>query len=450
MNLTANPVQAVMPLTPAKAVCLPRNGTLLSVAKNLGRFGRAVAGWIPLTWLGLFAVLLMSVPLLLKIFHMPIKDKIISALCLAGLGLALLTIIQIVVVGLWVRFRRLGAPQDKMTEEAGVPFKTGFRLGMLRWNPLAKVEVSWLEPAGARVELVADGGGLAEQVTASERVACTEIVRCIRVVDVLGLSRVVFRRRFPLELEVKPAAGKVRPVELLTQRIAGDEIAIPDGHPQGDLVEMRRYAPGDPLKLVLWKVYARTGRMLVRMPERAVARSQKSLAYLVASEGDEASAGIARTVLESGVLGQDFLFGTDGEELPARTCRDGLDQLVRSVNCRPQGGQRLGGFLETASREGLHACLVFVPNRPGPWLERVASQLAGQQGPFRALIGVDGIDRSRKPGWLRKLFVKYVPGSGCPAGDVRQVVERLAGVVSEVCVVDRSTGDLVPTEWFSK
>src|SRR5207302_1043248 len=102
------------------------------------------------------------------------------------------------------------------------------------------------------------------------------------------------------------------------------EMEHPRGKPDGELIEMRSYAPGDPMRMILWKVYARTGQLLVREPERAVARCQKSLVYFVAGSGDSASAGVARTALETGLFGPDFVFGADGRGAPATIPADAI------------------------------------------------------------------------------------------------------------------------------
>src|SRR5262249_27748597 len=151
------------------------------------------------------------------------------------------------------------------------------------------------------------------------------VVRRFLVSDVFGLGRFTVRRRSAQKIHVRPATGGVNGLELLPQYDRGDLTAHPEGTPEGDLVEMRGYGAGDPLKRVLWKVYARTGRLLVRMPERAVSPCERTLAYLVASLADEPSAGLARAVLESGALGADFLFAADGEENPTSEAREGVE-----------------------------------------------------------------------------------------------------------------------------
>jgi hypothetical protein len=263
------------------------------------------------------------------------------------------------------------------------------------------------------------------------------------VTDLFGLARVTFRRRLAQEVRIAPSCGQAHALPLLPQNIAGDVLAHPDGQAEGDLLEMRRYSPGDPLKRVLWKVYARTGRLLVRMPERAVAPCQKTMAYLVASEDDEPAAGIARAVLESGLLGTHFLFGTDGAE-PVRTAPEAVEQILRSAAARSDGGTGLEAFLDQGERLGMNACLLFVPPRPGPWLERAARHMTAPRGPFRVVVGIDGLIPAGRGRFLKRLLFRAGGDPGASTADVRRVCDRLRGLGAHVCVVNRALGRIVP------
>src|SRR5205814_5321723 len=95
---------------------------------------------------------------------------------------------------------------------------------------------------------------------------------------------------------------------------AGDDEAHPLGQPVGDRIEMRPYVPGDSPRTIAWKIYGRTGKLVVRAPERARIVSPRGCAYQVAGPHDESTAAVARAVLERGFLGQEWRFGADGSE----------------------------------------------------------------------------------------------------------------------------------------
>jgi hypothetical protein len=275
---------------------------------------------------------------------------------------------------------------------------------------------------------------LHEEVTPSERALGEEIIRQITVTDILGLSRLRLSRRVQQPIRVLPSRGQVGGLRLLDQLVPGDQISHPEGKAVGDNIETRAYNPGDPLKLILWKVYARTGRLLVRQPELAVAPSDKTMAWLVAGQGDEPAAGIARAVLENGSLGRDYLFGADGADSPTRDASEALEQVVRSVNFRKEGAESLGNFLARGEAQGVSACVLFVPSVPGEWLDRVLQTLPGHRGPFRVIIGVDGMPVDRCQGRLRRLLLKDEPA---------RVHDQLLNAGAEVRILDRLTGEIV-------
>jgi hypothetical protein len=407
---------------------------------RLPRWGLVVAERVPVTVLGLLAL-----PLLVWVllpYAEERKDHVLLAVSYCGLGLLALAMVSMLATGLCLWLRR-GRPEAQTLElEAGVSVRTGFALRLVGWLPLVKVEWTWEQPPGVRVQTVPTWGGLAEEITAEERGVYHAAVRRFRVSDVFGLTKFVFRRRVARQIKIMPAVGQIRPFDLLPQYDRGDLTAHPEGTPEGDPVEMRPYAPGDPVRRILWKVYARTGRLLVRTQERAVKPCERSLAYLVAAAGDEPSAGIARGVLEAGALGKDFLFAAEGEEAPTAEAAEAVEQVVRSARAKARGGEGLAPFLAHGASQGISACVLFVPARPGQWLDRVAEDIATHPGPFRVLVGVDGL-RPQQTSSLRKLVFREPLHAGASPEEVGAVCERLRQAGADVSLIDRTTGELI-------
>ncbi|HVS34681.1 MAG TPA: DUF58 domain-containing protein [Gemmataceae bacterium] len=418
-----------------------RGARLRDVFRRSWRLLQAVAGWVPLTLLGLFTAPLLY--FLVYPFAQDRNDCILTVLALGGLGVQAGAALLVVLVALWLRFRRQ-SPPTPLTLEADKAFRTGYSLGRIGWLPLVRIELTWERPADAVIRTLAGGKGLVEEATAGGRALRSEVVRRIRVSDLFGLARITFRRRLAQEVRITPSRGQVRTLNLFPQNVAGDVLAHPDGQAEGDRLEMRRYAPGDPLKHVLWKVYARTGRLLVRTPERAVAPCERTMAYLIAAEGDEPSAGVARAVLENGLLGPDFLFGADGAAQAVKTVPEAIEQLLRSADARSQGAAGLETFVNQGATRGLKACLLFAPAQPGPWLERVAALLAARRGPFRVILGCDGLAPASRGRLVQRLLVRAASDRASSAADVRRVVHRLQRLGADVCVVDRVRGCIVP------
>jgi hypothetical protein len=305
-----------------------------------------------------------------------------------------------------------------------------------------RVEARWVAPFAAAVEFEARRLRPIERLTAEGRGSAELVVRRFVVVDVLHLARVRFDRSQKAPVAIVPARGPVARPDVLPQFVSGDQLGHPSGRPEGDLIEMRRYAPGDPLKLVLWKLYGRTGRLLVRTPERAVSPSEVTLTYFVAASADEATAGVARTLIETGALGNALTFRADGATESTRSPGEALAQVVRSAGARSQGGAALGAFLDEGEAKGVRACILFVPSRPGPWLDRVAGALAGRPGPVRVFIGVDGLSTEKRRGRLGGLL--YRRGTDAKQGEcidaVRTVVRGLESAGAVMRIVDRVSG----------
>jgi hypothetical protein len=107
------------------------------------------------------------------------------------------------------------------------------------------------------------------------------------------------------------------------------------------------------------------------------------------------------------------------------------------------GGEGRGHFLAHGEAQGISACVLFVPHRPGPWLDRVAEDLAAHPGPFRVLVGVDGLQPEQESSTLRKLVFREPPHAGASPEEVAAVCERLRQAGADVSLVDRTTGELI-------
>jgi len=424
--------------------------TTILLRKTWGAVARGVrwaAQYSPLTWRGILAAPLLGWAFF-RYVRTPIdkRDFVLSSLCSGALALVALGLVATLLVAAWLKLR----PQARKTEpwrgEAGRPFRTGYSVGFVSWIPLVNLRVSYDRPIAVKVEFVRDRGRLVEEVTPTERCWASEIVRRFTVSDVFGLAHWSVRRREKCEIRLLPRCDTAPAPEILDRPGAGDAVSHPEGKPEGDPIEMRPYAPGDPLKNILWKVYARTGKLLVRVSEKAVSPIPRTLAYLVAGEDDESSAGMARRMIESRQLGQDLLFSTDGEPTPVTEPLDALDQIVRSHEARDKGGEGLGSFLVEGEGRGYDTCVLFAPPRSGDWLERVKAQAHGPCA-LRAIIGVDEEPLPKRRGRLARLFLRQ-PGER-EASELREVRKRLMASGIEVAVINRQTGACIQEAEFA-
>jgi hypothetical protein len=368
-------------------------------------------------------------------------DRVLLGIELAGLGLMFLSILAVLATAVCLRLRRESPPTAPVRFETDFAFRTGYSLGRAARNPLVRVEIAWQRPLSAHVEMVLEKDGINEVVTARQRGAATQLTRRFVVSDVFGLARVSFRRRMTVDLTIKPQCGRANARQLLQQQASGEQLPHPDGKPEGDLIEMRRYVAGDALKLVLWKVYARSGQLLVRQPERTLAVTRKALLHIVSAAGDEPAAGICRAALEGSPVGSGLLFGTDLDEPPTTDATDAIDQLIRSAAARPQGGLGLAKTLAAGAQRGCGACVLFVPPKPGPWLDRVAGALASYRGQRKAIVGVDRLVASDQQGLWADWLVEGQHAADWTVAQLHETCRRLTDAGVEVFVVERATGN---------
>lgn len=364
---------------------------------------------------------------------------VIGAMGLLVTGLANALVVLVALRVAWSARRRPAG--DPVELECGLPFRTGLRIAD-PWLPFVDIAWTWVEPQSS-IELTTEGLGRSERVTLHQRGEWPRITRRFVVSDAFGLARVAFLAREPRALRVLPATGELTSVPLSQALGQGEDLSDPLGAARGDLYDQRPYAPGDPIRHVLWKVYARTRALVVRVPERALAPLPQTVAFLVG--GDEAPAGAARVAIEGGLFGGDFRFAADGLPGSVDQPEAAIDVVVRSGVANTTYGAGLGPFLE-ASR-GMRRAMVFTPARPGPWLDSAlaaCSTWADGEGVVDFVVCTDGVDRSAKPGRLsRALFAAPAAVAGPSAvttAELDAVVKALGRSGARVIVVDRSTG----------
>jgi hypothetical protein len=259
-------------------------------------------------------------------------------------------------------------------------------------------------------------------------------------------------------VRVEPSRGALDQLTLLDTLAGGEDLSEPRGTPFGDRVDMRQYTHGDSPRLILWKVYARTRKLLVRIPERAVTARPRACAYLVAGDGDEATAGLARVLVERGVLGDNWWFGADGTQRVASDTRGALDVLVLSGLAGERGrqsatlwdhpttpvGTNLGVFLSRAEQAGFSICLLFLPARPGPWTDEVAATVAHSRLRVQLYTALDNADlRPAKHHRLDGLLFRPRAVSAPSWADVTRMSRHFQGVAVPMLAVDRQAGRLL-------
>jgi uncharacterized protein (DUF58 family) len=357
----------------------------------------------------------------------------------AALGLCALAPLFVIPCAVFLRLRMRNLPvEDALFAETGSRFATGFRLPALAFVPFVQVRWQWLSPSGADIECRRDGQSLLEVARFGDRGRHEQVVRRVMVQDPFGLTRVAFRMPEVRSLCVLPRLDGLAKLASLTALAAGEDLPHPMGLEDGDRLELARYTPGDPARFIHWKVFARTRKLLVRRPERAVAIARRCAAFYVAGPGDDASAAAARLALERRLLGSEWVFGTDRAVFGTSRVDEALNQLVESVHARHEQARGLSPFLASVDKQGPASVLVFAPPRPGAWLGAVIASSSRRQ--LRTVIAVDGLAELRSRPLWRRLLASDEPIRGSDSAALDQVLATLGRAHVPVILLDRTTG----------
>lgn len=405
--------------------------------------GSRVLGWagalrrrFPLTGLGLTSMALAAAAFALV--GWPRADYVVRVVSAAVFGLVAFGGLSVLLGVLLVRtrLRRLAVVEDPLELEARRGHVSGRPPIGLAWLPIVEVEAEVVEPAGLHR---ADPTG-AERLEARHRSAGHEVRRRYRVEDAFGLVRWTWTDTEARAVRVGPWLGGLERSASIDAWSFGENLPHPRGRPLGDPIEMSPYTPGDPLRLVLWKVYARTGELLVRSEEHALDESSRVHAFLVAGDGDEASAAVAWIAVKRRLLGMDWRFGTEGLPEGTSDAEAALDAIAGSrLGFR---AETLDRFMDPARHESGARALLFVPAIEGAWLEPVAALARAFPGRVSAVLGHDApsAPAGRIGSALRAADSSTDLDALAPVEQVEALRAQLERAGLEVFVVERSSG----------
>lgn len=409
---------------------------------------RAAVGYIPITSVGA-TVLVVSAAIAWYqgIGH---EDLVLLMVSLCALAILILMLI-VTVVGAFLTRRSFGGSHGGTCGalETGALTVSGFRIHLPRWLPCLDVAWQWEKERGActaDVTLDRQGSETLELVRAARRGIYKHVVRRVEVRDIFGMCRLTWHSQENAALRVLPSRGRIDELVPMMGWVSGDDISDPYGDPWGDRVDMRQYTHGDSPRMIMWKVYARSRKLMVRVNERAVAPRPRGCGYVVTDirphPMDEASAGVARVVLERHLLGDGWCFGADGCGDVATELDGALDVLARSgASAVADTGFPL--FLQRVKTEGFGYCALFLPPRAGPWLAPVLDAMARTQLRVHVFVGIDGQSGpgAGQAGW-RRLFLRDRESNGPTSRDLFEVVSKISHCTAQVYLVDRVSGQI--------
>lgn len=409
------------------------------------RFFFVLKGWFPFTWGGLL-LLTGSIYALLMLGGKR-QDFIMIVTGGVGVFLSLIGLLSTLVGGIVIRFRNRGLQTEaRLSLVENIETPTSYVLPKPWWLPLAQCSWAWVLPrVSHRTE------NRKEWVTFHRRGEWTEILRVFYIEDPFGFTRVSFQAKHPCQIRVAPNVGKLSSTIMIQGFQSGGDFSHPEGEPIGDRIDIRNYSPGDPVRYILWKVYARTGQLVVRQPERAFQPANRLSAYLISHESDVASAGAAWYTIQNNLLGQDWRFGLDGSSEPLSEKDKALDEIIRSSSFKGVPSDGLLQFTQAVLSEGSQRLLIFAPPSEGPWVENViaASRLLNVQ----VVLGIDGLSSTGSFSRMMRYVVqpKNESSGATPSKeDLDALLFRLHKSNIKTQIADRITGNVMSAEMYQR
>lgn len=424
----------------------PNSSLLISMARRL-------IALFPLTLQGLITLLLTAYAL--RVYGYGAMDLVVFSLAICALSILVFSLFCSVVGGALIQRRvraslgEHGSRIEPIKVEAGYPNETGFQLPALHYFPLVKLSWRVIYPDFVETRIrVANDGSLVEEIVPEKRCKTNYVTRQFTVSDVLGFCRYSWQLKQEITCTALPQTNTVKPLSLLRSLTAEDGIPNPSGDPDGDRMEIRPYVPGDSVRNIMWKVYARNRQLNVRLAEKSVFHSNRTVAYLLSSKNDEAAAAVARVALETGVLGDDWAFSADGSEAPADTLPAALDAIARSRAIGQTLSYGLDKFLEqSVGQTGAH-CIVFAAAEIAPWFEHLKKSIGRFPGRFSLVLATDGFNETEQVKLWQRLLLQEDPAGedsngskiGGSRADLLKLLTALGQLVESTVVVDRKTG----------
>jgi hypothetical protein len=402
---------------------------------------RALAGIFPFTPAGLLLLALSGAAFWIQ----GIRGMDVILLAAGFIGILLILLLALYASFLFfltcLRWKK-SSTQHGLILECEVQQPTGFASPWRSWLPFLDIHWSWESPRGVEVN-GEDHPQPSEVIIPHQRGHYSQILRKLTVRDRLGLVSLAWRMRETTDITLFPHCGALNQIPLLEALAGGEDLSDPHGDPYGDRVDMRQYSQGDSPRLILWKNYARTRKLLVRVPERAVTAKPRSCAYLVAGKADEAGAGLARIILERGVLGENWRFGADGSSTYAANVADALSILTHSGNVEPETITGFPEFLARAEKDGYSACFLIVPPVEGPWVAAALEAIRQSRLRLHLYTAIDGAGQglTEEQPWKRVLL-RPREKAECSLNDAARMAARFKYLAVPFLLADRKAGTI--------
>ena len=97
---------------------------------------------------------------------------------------------------------------------------------------------------------------------------------------------------------------------------------------------MRKYVHGDSPRKIIWKIFARTRDVLVRIPETARSPYIKVGGFLGVSESDGPTAGLSYLYINNNFNSREWIFGSSIKDAIYKQKDKAIEALIESGNLK--------------------------------------------------------------------------------------------------------------------
>ena len=186
--------------------------------------------------------------------------------------------------------------------------------------------------------------------------------------DALGLTRITTTIPKPRSFKVHPKEVQIQAIPIMATSAQLGDIQHSNLERTGDLFDIREYQPGDSLKRVLWKVYARSNNLVVRHPEPAIVPEGELALFIYAQAEDDEVAASALSYLRI-LEDQNIIYSVSclgNDKILARTIEESEKQLITSAqNANRDDGTSFKNFIDELKRKNFSSqkIIIFAPHQ---------------------------------------------------------------------------------------
>lgn len=234
--------------------------------------------------------------------------------------------------------------------------------------------------------------------------------------DALGFTEISWEVASNVGIEVSARNIHIRSLPIVAASSRSGDMLDQAQERAGDLFDIKQYDPSDGVKRILWKVYAKTGAVVVRRPEPAIIPEGEVAVYLVAGRSEDHVAGALQSYLDELEKNSiTILFGTDGAAgyrgswltssagEPASGAQDVVAsdlRLIRSMINRSVwspsagSGRELEQFLAALRGKNrvIRRLVVFASESSSGWYEAVSNTAAAHHAALTVVLAPDSLD----------------------------------------------------------